>query len=119
MTKRSNPPQRIAVIGCGYWGKNLVRNFAQLNALAAICDVNEATAAHLSKQYDAPVASLDALWRDPTIAGVAIAAPAAQHAELARAAVEAGKHVFVEKPLALTVTEAEDICNLAAATTAR
>jgi UDP-2-acetamido-3-amino-2,3-dideoxy-glucuronate N-acetyltransferase len=113
LTKPSNPPLGIAVIGCGYWGKNLVRNFAQLNALAAICDVNEATAAHLSKQYDAPVASLDALWRDATIAGVAIAAPAVQHAELARAAVEAGKHVFVEKPLALTVAEAEDICSLA------
>jgi UDP-2-acetamido-3-amino-2,3-dideoxy-glucuronate N-acetyltransferase len=50
LTKPSNPPQRIAVIDCGYWGKNLVRNFAQLNALAAICDVVEATAARLSRQ---------------------------------------------------------------------
>jgi predicted dehydrogenase/acetyltransferase-like isoleucine patch superfamily enzyme len=107
------PPLRVAVIGCGYWGKNLVRNFAELGALAAICDADQATAARLSQQYRVPGVALDAVWRDATIAGVAIAAPAAQHAALARTAIEAGKHVFVEKPLALTVPEAEAVYQLA------
>jgi predicted dehydrogenase/acetyltransferase-like isoleucine patch superfamily enzyme len=105
--------RRVAVIGCGYWGKNLVRNFAQLGALAAICDADEATAARLSQQYRVPRVTLDAVWRDRAIDGVAIAAPAVQHAALARVAIEAGKHVFVEKPLALTVPEAEAVHELA------
>ncbi len=104
---------RVAVIGCGYWGKNLVRNFADLGALAAICDPDEETAGQLSARFGAPVRELAAVLGDPSIAGVAIAAPAAQHAALARAAIAAGKHVFVEKPLALTVAEAEQVCALA------
>jgi UDP-2-acetamido-3-amino-2,3-dideoxy-glucuronate N-acetyltransferase len=109
----SATPVPIAVIGCGYWGRNLVRNFAELGALAAICDPDQATASQLSARYGAPVAALGSMLRDPAIAGVAIAAPAAQHAALATAALEAGKHVFVEKPLALTVPEAERLCALA------
>src|SRR5437763_4805371 len=106
-------PMPVAVIGCGYWGRNLVRNFAELGALAAICDPDQATASQLSARYGAPVTVLEPMLRDPAIAGVAIAAPAAQHAALATAALEAGKHVFVEKPLALTVPEAEGLCTLA------
>jgi predicted dehydrogenase/acetyltransferase-like isoleucine patch superfamily enzyme len=104
---------RVAVLGCGYWGKNLVRNFAELGALAAICDPNRAAAAPLADRYHTPVAELDAVLRDNDIAGLAIAAPAALHATLARRAMEAGKHVFVEKPLALTLVEAEPLCALA------
>ena len=95
------PQVPVAVIGCGYWGKNLVRNFAELGVLAAICDPDQATAAKLSERFDAPVRSLDHVLADPSIAAVAIAAPAVHHASLAHAALEAGKHVFVEKPLAL------------------
>jgi UDP-2-acetamido-3-amino-2,3-dideoxy-glucuronate N-acetyltransferase len=104
---------RVAVIGCGYWGRNLVRNFAELGALAAICDPDQAAAEPLAARYHAPLRELDAVLRDPAIGAVAIAAPAAQHALLARAAIEAGKHVFVEKPLALTVPEAERLVELA------
>lgn len=114
MTDRDSAgPARVAAIGCGYWGKNLVRNFAELGALAAICDPNHAAALQLADRYDAPVAELDTVLRDAEITGVAIAAPAALHAELACRAIEAGKHVFVEKPLALTVAEAEELCILA------
>src|SRR5213595_3962692 len=70
-------PMPVAVIGCGYWGRNLVRNFAELGALAAICDPDQATASQLSARYGAPVAALEPMLRDPAIAGVAIAAPAA------------------------------------------
>src|SRR5215472_6462766 len=106
-------PVQVAAIGCGYWGKNLVRNFAELGALAAICDPNRTAVAALAERYHAPVATVEAVLRDDEIAGVAIAAPAALHADLARRAIEAGKHVFVEKPLALTVAEAEQLCALA------
>jgi len=106
-------PVRVATVGCGYWGKNLVRNFAELGALAAICDPDQAVADDLAIRYRAPVAEFEAVLRDANITGVAIAAPAVQHAELARRAIEAGKHVFVEKPLALTLAEAEPLCALA------
>ena len=105
---------RVAVIGCGYWGRNLVRNFAELGALAAICDPDQKAAEQLSDRYRAPVGDLDSVLGNPAITAVAIAAPAVQHAALARAAIAAGKHVFVEKPLALTVPEAERLCALAA-----
>jgi UDP-2-acetamido-3-amino-2,3-dideoxy-glucuronate N-acetyltransferase len=104
---------RVAVLGCGYWGRNLVRNFAELGALAAICDPDHAAATALSERYGAPVRDLDAVLHDPAIAAVAIAAPAVHHAALARTAILAGKHVFVEKPLALTVAEAERVRGLA------
>jgi predicted dehydrogenase/acetyltransferase-like isoleucine patch superfamily enzyme len=106
-------PVRVATVGCGYWGKNLVRNFAELGALAAICDPDHAAAGELSDRYHAPVAEFEAVLRDANITGVAIAAPAVLHAELARRAIESGKHVFVEKPLALTLAEAEPLCALA------
>lgn len=103
----------VAVVGCGYWGKNLVRNFAELGALSAICDANDEASRPLSQTYNVPVRVWDDLLVDPGIDGVAIATPAVQHACLARAALEAGKHVFVEKPLALSVPEAEQLCDLA------
>jgi len=106
-------PAQVAVVGCGYWGKNLVRNFAELGALAAICDPNQGTAVELADRYRMQVADFEAVLYDDEIAGVAIAAPAALHAELAGRALEAGKHVFVEKPLALIVPEAEQLCALA------
>ncbi|MGH7064687.1 MAG: Gfo/Idh/MocA family protein, partial [Stellaceae bacterium] len=99
--------------GCGYWGKNLVRNFAELGALAAICDPDRGAAEQLAGKYGAAVCELDGVLADPDIMGVVIAAPAVLHAQLARRAIEAGKHVFVEKPLALTVPEAEALCQLA------
>jgi predicted dehydrogenase/acetyltransferase-like isoleucine patch superfamily enzyme len=110
---RSRPAVRVAAIGAGYWGKNIVRNLAELGVLAAICDADHATATDLAKRHGAPVAALDAVLADPAIDAVAIAAPAARHAELARAALTAGKHVFVEKPLALNIEEAEALCGLA------
>ncbi len=103
----------MAVVGCGYWGRNLVRNFAELGALAAICDPDNAAAGPLSTKYGAPVKDLSAVLTDGAIGAVAIAAPAVQHAALAERAINAGKHVFVEKPLALTVPEAERLCELA------
>jgi UDP-2-acetamido-3-amino-2,3-dideoxy-glucuronate N-acetyltransferase len=104
---------RVAVIGCGYWGKNLVRNFAAAGALAAVHDQEPATTAAMAERYGVPAPELDELLTDDDIEAVAIAAPAAQHFTLARRALHAGKHVFVEKPLALDVAEAEELCSIA------
>jgi UDP-2-acetamido-3-amino-2,3-dideoxy-glucuronate N-acetyltransferase len=98
------------VIGCGYWGKNLVRNFAELGALAAICDADRETAEALAVRHGSKTEDLETVLRDKSVAGVAIAAPAVLHATLARRALDAGKHVFVEKPLALKIDEAETLC---------
>ena len=106
-------PARLAVAGCGAWGRNLVRNFAALGALQAIVDPDEAAAAALAHQSGCETADWHRVLRDERIAGVAIAAPAVLHARLAREALEAGKHVFVEKPLALHVADAEALCQLA------
>ncbi|MES2984390.1 MAG: Gfo/Idh/MocA family oxidoreductase [Pseudomonadota bacterium] len=103
----------VAVIGCGYWGKNLVRSFAKLGALAAVADAYAQNAQRMSAEYGVPVAEIDAIMADPAIKGVVIASPAPTHVALATQALKAGKHVFVEKPLALTVAEAETLRDVA------
>lgn len=109
-----NEVPKIAVIGCGYWGRNLVRNFANLGSLAAICDVSRARLDEMQRAYPVPVKSeFEDLLAMPEIEAVAIAAPAAQHFNLARRALLAGKDAFVEKPLALRVEEGEDLVELA------
>lgn len=105
---------RVAVIGAGYWGKNLVRNFAELGVLAAIVESDPNRARDLSEKHVTPVMTLDAALGNDAINAVAIAAPAAKHFELSRAALEAGKHVYVEKPLSLTVADGQALVSLAA-----
>jgi UDP-2-acetamido-3-amino-2,3-dideoxy-glucuronate N-acetyltransferase len=113
MTANRQATTRIAAIGVGYWGKNVVRNFAELGALAAIVDPDRDAAAALAGKYRVPVLDWPEVLKDSGIDGIAIAAPAALHARLAQEALEAGKHVFVEKPLALAVDEAEALTRLA------
>lgn len=115
MTTRSpNPNPKVAVIGCGYWGKNLVRNFHQLGALACVHDIDPSALAAMMAAYSVPARSFDAVLADDGIDGVVIATPAARHTEMAETALRAGKGVFVEKPLALKVAEAERLCRMAA-----
>lgn len=106
-------PARVALIGCGAWGRNIARNLADLGALAAVCDT-DASAAEAAA-HGAPVCTADAVLGDAAIDAVAIATPAATHAALVAAALAAGKHVFVEKPLALDVAEAERLVTQAEA----
>ena len=113
MGSLSSGRPRTAVIGCGYWGKNLVRNFHALGVLRAVSDLEPATAGHLSDQFEVEARDVDAVLSATDIDAVAIAAPAAEHYDLARRALEAGKHVFVEKPMALDVADAEHLCKLA------
>ena len=104
----------VAVVGCGYWGKNLVRNFDQIGALKAICDLDEARLQELNRTCAArSTRSFDALLGDAEIQGIVIAVPAARHFELARKALLAGKDVFVEKPLALRPEEGQELVDTA------
>ncbi len=104
---------KIAVVGCGYWGKNLVRNMAELGALAAVVDSNEQTAAEMEKTYNVPAMGLEGILADKNINGVVIASSATTHAPLAQKALNAGKHVFVEKPIALNACDAKSLAKLA------
>lgn len=102
---------KISIIGCGYWGKNLVRNFSELGVLHSVCDANIELAGKVAQSYGVPVWTLDQILKSD-VDGVVIAAPAAQHFDLTQKALKAGKHVFVEKPLSLKVEEAQKLCEL-------
>ncbi len=106
--------KKIAIVGCGHWGKNLVRNFAQLGSLAMVCDpdpVARQRALDITNDVEA-VASFEEVI-DSDVAGVVISTPAATHYSLARQALKVGKDVFVEKPLALTFLEGSELVRLA------
>jgi UDP-2-acetamido-3-amino-2,3-dideoxy-glucuronate N-acetyltransferase len=105
----------VAVVGCGYWGKNLVRNFHQLGRLRVICDVDQAQLEKLQQQYEGVdiSTSYEEVLRRQDVEGIVIAAPAEQHYSLAKRALEMGKDVFVEKPLALNVSHAEELTQMA------
>ncbi len=106
----------VAVFGCGAWGRNLVRNFHELGVLAAVVDSDAATRGQVAAQYPglALHASTDAVLGDPGLPAVVVATPAATHHSVARQALLAGKDVFVEKPLAMSVHEGEELVRLAA-----
>jgi UDP-2-acetamido-3-amino-2,3-dideoxy-glucuronate N-acetyltransferase len=106
----------IAVVGSGYWGKNLVRNFHGLGVLKLICDINEETLALFRERcpgVETCMAYSDVL-ADDDIKGVVVATPAETHFRLAREALLAGKHVYVEKPLVLDEGDAVQLIDLAA-----
>lgn len=105
---------RVALLGCGRWGRNIGRCLRRLDALAAVCDERQASAAVLATEHGVSSASLDAVLADPDIDAVAIATPAVTHAAVVGAALRAGKHVFVEKPMAMHVAEAEALADAAA-----
>lgn len=97
----------IAVVGCGHWGKNLVRNFAELESLYAVCDPNTALAQKFAEQYSVKNLSFEEINDDASIEGIVLAVPAPLHASMAIEAMSAGKHVYVEKPLAMNPVEGQ------------
>ncbi len=104
---------KIVQVGCGYWGKNLVRNFAKLEVLGGVVDGESEVTARMQEIYGVPATSFEAALANPEIDGIALATPAETHAVLATKALEAGKHVYVEKPLALKPADAEALIDLA------
>jgi len=107
---------RLGVVGLGGWGKNVVRSFSAAKncELAYICDTNPRTLAQYRGLYPQAQASdsFEQLLADPTIDALALVTPAPAHASMARQALLAGKHVFVEKPMALTEADALELCEL-------
>jgi len=104
---------RVGVVGLGYWGPNLARNFAALPGceLAWLCDASEAARERVAPTFPGArlTGELDDLLADPALDAVALATPVPAHAELAERVLRAGKHCFVEKPLAQSVADAERV----------
>jgi len=99
--------KNIAVVGCGYWGKNLVRNFSELGALYSVTDANIEKAKNYADQYQVKYLTFDETINDANIKAIVLTVPAKLHASMAIEAMNKGKHVFVEKPLALNETDAK------------
>jgi len=109
-------PKSIVVVGTGYWGKNLVRNFGDLGALSGVCDIDHTRLEPFLEKHPGLKAfkNCEDVLRTPNIDAVAVATPAATHFELTKRALTAGKDVFIEKPIALTYKEGAELVRLAA-----
>ena len=103
---------RVVAVGCGPWGRNLIRNLAELGALAGL--VNRRNADAVARSYGVPVVSVEEALADPGIQALVIATPPLHHPVLAAQALRAGKHVYVEKAIALASEEVRALCALAA-----
>ncbi len=106
--------KNIAVVGSGYWGKNLVRNFFELGSLKTVCDLDIELLNEFQSNYPGIeiTTSFNDILKDPEIRGVVIATPAVLHYQMVKTALENGKDVFVEKPLSLNVEEGEDLVRI-------
>src|SRR2546421_4613067 len=115
--KTTQKPTKVGVVGCGYWGPNLIRNFRQAAdcQLAVLCDTSEPRLRHMRRLYPevATTSRFDDLLKDPTIDAIIIATPVRFHHEMGKACLNAGKHTFIEKPMARTVAEGEELVALA------
>ncbi len=101
---------KVVVVGCGYWGKNLVRNFNDLGHLFGICDFNNAIANEFSERYSVPNFTFEEACKSDADALV-LSVPAPMHSDLAIKALKSNKHVFVEKPLSMNLNEANKMIN--------
>src|SRR5438876_958924 len=117
-----NKPEEITVaqLGCGYWGPNLLRNFSAQPGCRVkwVAEQSAPRRAYVEENFPKTKATADweEVLRDSEVEAVVVATPAATHFELARAALQNGKHVFVEKPLAMNTQEADELIALAAGT---
>lgn len=105
----------IAHVGHGYWGKNLARNFFELGHLTAVIDPDRRAAERAADAYGVRAIDFDSALKASDIDAVSLATPAGLHYQQAKRALKAGKHVFVEKPLALNIDEASELCELSEA----
>lgn len=100
---------RTGLIGCGMWGRNLARNLSQLGTLASVADRDAENATAFADEFGGKADSIDAVLEQHDLDGIIIATPAFTHADLACRALAAGRHVYVEKPLAMSLDEANRI----------
>ena len=97
---------KIGLIGCGMWGYNLARNLVQLDALVAVADQNVESANEFASAFNVMAMSVDTLIEHTDIDGIVIATGATSHVELALAGLFATKHVYIEKPMAMSLSGA-------------
>ncbi len=102
---------KVAVVGCGNWGKNLVRNFAEMGALAAVCDADKVKLDLVAREHRGVLVTdnFESILNNPSVKAIVIATPSDTHFSLAKQALLSGKHVYVEKPLARDVKHAEEL----------
>ena len=107
---------RVGLVGLGYWGPNLARNFDDLGVLVGLCDIDPELRDRFAARYPnvAMHADYAELLADPEVDAIVVATPVPTHYALAKQALEAGKHVFVEKPPAMRASEMEELVTLAA-----
>ena len=107
--------QKIAVLGCGIWGRNIVRNFYNLNALGMACDLDDENLAKVKEQYPDVKTTKDFndILNSKEITGVDVVTPSHTHYKFVKAMLEAGKHVYVEKPISTVAQEAKDLTEVA------
>jgi predicted dehydrogenase len=109
-------PINMAVVGCGYWGPNLIRNFYGLPEcnVKTVCDLDKDRLAHMKGLYPdvETTTEFDQVAGDPAIDAIAVAVPVRHHFEMSRAILEAGKHVFIEKPMATSTKECKELLDL-------
>lgn len=105
----------VAVVGCGIWGKNIVRNFYNLNALNTVCDLDTENLNRLAQEYENVNFTTDfnSVLANPEIEAVAVVTPSHTHFKVVSAALNAGKHVYVEKPISTVAREAKELMELA------
>lgn len=115
---RMKNPVSVGVVGCGYWGPNLVRNFKSLSGctLKAMCDMNEGRLRHMRSLYPdvTGLTNYEEFLSDADLDAVVVATPVKHHFPLAKAALLAGKHTLIEKPMAASVAECEELIEIAA-----
>ncbi len=107
----------VAVIGCGIWGKNVVRNFYNLEALHTVCDLDAENRKNLKEQYPDVniIEDFNEVLSNPQVEAVAVVTPSHTHYKIVKQAIEAGKHVYVEKPISTVAAEAQSLDELATA----
>ncbi len=107
--------QKVAVIGCGLWGRNIVRNFYNLEVLDTVCDLDTENLQKIKEQYpDVHTTSdFDEILNNDEITAVAVVTPSHTHFKLVKQVLETGRHVYVEKPISTSAKEAEELKKLA------
>lgn len=112
---KSGKSYKVGIVGAGIWGKNLVRNFYNLNYLDTVCDMDAENLAKIKSEYPEVNLTSDfsGMINNPLIDGIVIATPSHTHFSLVKLALEAGKHVYVEKPIATTSVQARELNELA------
>ena len=108
-------PYNVAVVGCGLWGKNIVRNFYNLNTLNTVCDLDTENLKKLAMEYENVHFTTDfnEVLNNPEIDAVAVVTPSHTHFKIVSAVLNAGKHVYVEKPISTVADEAKKLMELA------